>query len=295
MVPERKRGVGAHNPGGGKCCKIAQRTSPGSRRGSACPAASPARPARKATRTAEHEAFVRSGLKELRGHGVCWKGAAKLVGVSLRAIYQPLDRFNGRALIDVLGLRALPEGLKLAAHKVLHSGWVGELVPQELGEPVAAAPLPEPCSAAAGIAKLGQDQKRVDRHLRLAELIELALPGALERSAEGRQNGAGRYETIELKRLDELFKLKPKMWHNAYQAYVTSEQGKRDIQAELPNAGDYSKACSAAWRKIAPEPKARVCVRAPVRARVCVRPCVRVCACACVCARACACVRAWCR
>ena len=158
-----------------------------------------------------------------------------------------------------------PEGLKLAAHKAPHSGYVGELVPQELGEPVDAAPLPEPCSAAAGLAGLTAEQKRVDRHLRLSELIELALPGALQ-IVEGRHLGAAGQERAELNRLDSLFKEKPKLWHNAYTAYCVSVEGKADIALEQPKVNNYSQACSAAWRKIAPEPKACAYARACVRA-----------------------------
>ena len=156
-----------------------------------------------------------------------------------------------------------PEGLKLAAHAQPHDGWVGELVPQELGAAVHPAPLPEPCSAAAGIAQLTQDQRNPKWHLRLSEVLELALPGGLG-AVVGQRFGAGSLETAELKRLHTLLKEKPRRWHNPYQAYCTSVEGKADIQAELDGlnglvgASDYPKACSAAWRKIAPEPKACV-------------------------------------
>ena len=106
-VPERKRSAGSHNLGGGKCCKVVRNSHASSRR---APPTKIARP----TRTASHEAFVRRSLKELRApgmHQLCWKGATKLVGVSSRTVYAPLERYEGRALVDVLGLRTLPRGV----------------------------------------------------------------------------------------------------------------------------------------------------------------------------------------
>ena len=115
QVPERQRSVGSHNQGGGKCSKVVKSSSASSAR------ARPAKPSRP-TRTPPHEAFVRRSLKELRApgmHQLCWKGATKLVGVSSRTVYAPLERYKGRALVDVLGLRTLPRGVASRAARSL--------------------------------------------------------------------------------------------------------------------------------------------------------------------------------
>ena len=151
-VSERKRGVGAHNIGKGKCCKLVMNSSGSTGRARTD---SGSRPARRATRTAEREAFIRRSVTELRALRLCWQGVAQLVGVSLQTIYRPLDRYGGRALIDVLRLRTLPKGACSRAAR--------QLVP-------ISALASHRCCSERCLASVGSGQRRGGQHAYLASV-----------------------------------------------------------------------------------------------------------------------------